>query len=177
MGLLQLLFLLNQKLADSAGFQRSAYSADTMNTSELIEKDLRLLWHPYSSIYSEVPVYPVADASGCRITLANGRVLVDGMSSWWTSIHGYKHPVLDQAIKSQLGKFAHVMFGGLTHEPAVALAERIVGLLPASLSRVFLSDSGSVAVEVALKMALQYWSALGRTNKKKIFNDFFGLSR
>src|SRR3954466_12891816 len=105
---------------------------------------------------------PVVSASGVRLRLADGRELVDGMSSWWAAVHGYRHPVLDAAVKDQVDRFAHVMFGGLTHAPAVELAELLVDITPPELSRVFFADSGSVAVEVAIKMALQYWQGRGR---------------
>jgi adenosylmethionine-8-amino-7-oxononanoate aminotransferase len=120
----------------------------------LVERDRRHLWHPYAPAVAD-PLYAVVDACGTRLTLDDGRVLVDGMSSWWAAIHGYRHPVLDAALHAQVDRFAHVMFGGLTHEPAVALAETLVAITPPALTRVFFADSGSVAVEVALKMAVQ----------------------
>jgi adenosylmethionine-8-amino-7-oxononanoate aminotransferase len=111
---------------------------------------------------------PVASASGVRLRLADGRELVDAMASWWCAVHGYRHPVLDAALTDQLGRMAHVMFGGLTHEPAVRLAERLVALTPAPLEHVFFADSGSVAVEVAIKMCLQHWRARGRPEKRRL---------
>ena len=111
---------------------------------------------------------PVVSAEGVRLRLADGRELIDGMASWWCAIHGYRHPVLDTAVREQLGRMAHVMFGGLTHEPAIVLAERLVGLTPAGLERVFFADSGSVSVEVAIKLALQYQRALGHVERKRL---------
>lgn len=125
------------------------------------------VWHPYSAIPSDVPVFPVSSASGVRIRLADGRELIDGMSSWWCAIHGYNHPVLNAAVKDQLGRMSHVMFGGLSHEPASLLAEKLARLTPQGLETVFFADSGSVAVEVAMKMAIQYWASLSRQNKNK----------
>jgi adenosylmethionine-8-amino-7-oxononanoate aminotransferase len=120
-----------------------------------------LLWHPYDSAISPAPVLPVVGARGVRLELADGRLVIDAMSSWWAAIHGYRHPVLDAAVRDQLDSMAHVMFGGLTHPAAVGLARRLVDLTPDQLRHVFLTDSGSVAVEVAVKMALQYWQAIG----------------
>jgi adenosylmethionine-8-amino-7-oxononanoate aminotransferase len=115
------------------------------------------------------PPLPVESASGVRLRLADGRELIDGMASWWCVVHGYRHPVLDAAVRDQLERMAHVMFGGLTHEPAVQLAARLVELAPDGLDHVFFADSGSVAVEVAIKMCLQYWLALGRPEKRRLF--------
>ncbi|WP_456408155.1 adenosylmethionine--8-amino-7-oxononanoate transaminase [Thiolapillus sp.] len=137
-----------------------------MNPAELLQRDARFVWHPYSAMRSGNPVFPVASAQGVRLKLASGEELIDGMASWWCVIHGYNHPLLNAAIEAQLQNMAHVMFGGLTHAPAVELAERLVQLSPASLQSVFFSDSGSVAVEVAMKMAIQYWHARGRKRQR-----------
>jgi adenosylmethionine-8-amino-7-oxononanoate aminotransferase len=120
----------------------------------LVDRDRAHLWHPYAPPVAD-PLFAVVDACGTKLTLEDGRVVVDGMSSWWAAIHGYRHPVLDAALHAQVDRFSHVMFGGLTHEPAVALAELLVSITPPSLERVFFADSGSVAVEVALKLAVQ----------------------
>lgn len=132
--------------------------------------DKKHIWHPYSSFASVNPVYTVAAASGVELTFADGRVVIDGMASWWSAIHGYNHPVLNKAAKTQIDRFSHVMFGGLTHEPAARLAEKLVRLTPAGLDKVFFADSGSVAVEVAIKMAIQYWLSQGKPKKHKLLS-------
>ena len=139
-----------------------------MDIEALLAADRAHVWHPYASATSPLPVLPVVSASGVRLTLADGRELIDGMASWWSAIHGYRNPVLDAAVTEQVGAMSHVMFGGLTHEPAVRLAERLVSITPAPLTRVFFTDSGSVAVEVALKMAVQYWSSRGEPARTRM---------
>lgn len=141
-----------------------------LTESQLLAIDRQHIWHPYSSILDPLPVYPVRHASGCRLYLEDGRQLIDGMSSWWAVIHGYNHSYLNEAIQAQLGKMAHVMFGGITHEPAARLAETLADITPARLNRVFFSDSGSVSVEVAIKMALQYWQSLGIPQKHRLLS-------
>lgn len=131
-----------------------------------IEFDRRHIWHPYTSMTHPLPCYPVVCASGVELQLADGRQLVDGMSSWWAAIHGYNHPQLNLAAKQQLEQMSHVMFGGITHPAAVALCRKLVAMTPEALQCVFLADSGSVAVEVALKMALQYWQARGERRQR-----------
>jgi adenosylmethionine---8-amino-7-oxononanoate aminotransferase len=134
----------------------------------LLALDREHVWHPYGRLPSEHPSLPVVSAEGVRLRLADGRELVDGMASWWCAIHGYRHPALDEAMRGQLEKMAHVMFGGLTHEPAVRLSARLIELAPAGLERVFLADSGSVAVEVAIKLCLQYQRAVGRPRRTRL---------
>ncbi|WP_410173080.1 adenosylmethionine--8-amino-7-oxononanoate transaminase [Enterobacter bugandensis] len=135
-------------------------------TQDDLAFDKQHIWHPYTSTTRPLPVYPVASANGCELHLASGERLVDGMSSWWAAIHGYNHPRLNAAMKAQIDQMSHVMFGGITHQPAVDLCRRLVAMTPDSLECVFLADSGSVAVEVAMKMALQYWHAKGETRQR-----------
>ncbi|MDJ0406467.1 adenosylmethionine--8-amino-7-oxononanoate transaminase [Rhodococcus erythropolis] len=130
--------------------------------------DADVLWHPYGSFPASTRPLIVDSAQGATLTLSDGRRLVDGMSSWWAAIHGYRNPVLDTAAARQLGKMSHVMFGGLTHEPAALLGRLLVDITPPHLDKVFLSDSGSVAVEVAVKMCLQYWRSLGKPSKNRL---------
>lgn len=135
------------------------------------------IWHPYSAMHGGNPVYVVESAEGVRLKLADGRELIDGMSSWWCALHGYNHPVLNQAVQTQLAKMSHVMFGGLTHEPAIKLVEKLVEITPDPLVSVFLSDSGSVSVDVAMKMAIQYWHAKDQPQKYRfatIRNGYHG---
>ena len=139
-----------------------------MERDELLKLDRAHVWHPYGPMPGTLEPLVVSSASGVRLRLDDGRELVDGMSSWWAAIHGYRHPVLDAAVRDQLGRMSHVMFGGLTHEPAVALCAKLVEITPAPLEHVFLCDSGSVSVEVAVKMALQYWRSRGRPEKRRL---------
>ncbi|MDB3869605.1 adenosylmethionine--8-amino-7-oxononanoate transaminase [Candidatus Thioglobus sp.] len=125
------------------------------------------IWHPYAKVPNEVSTHVVKSADGVYLNLESDKRVVDGMSSWWSAIHGYNHPTLNQAITTQLGKMSHVMFGGLTHDPAIALAKTLVEITPENLTKVFFTDSGSVAVEAALKMALQYWHNKGKPDKHK----------
>jgi adenosylmethionine---8-amino-7-oxononanoate aminotransferase len=153
-----------------------------LTTEKLLELDRQRVWHPYAPMPGAYPPLVVAEASGVRLRLAPGggrgvvppwldgagTELIDGMSSWWAALHGYAHPALDAAAKEQLGRMSHVMFGGLTHEPAVTLADRLAALAPAGLEHVFLCDSGSVSVEVAVKMCLQYWRSRGLPAKNRL---------
>lgn len=143
---------------------------NTLSTEQILDIDRQHVWHPYASITEPLPQYVVSSASGVRLTLADGTELIDGMASWWSVIHGYNHPVLSAAMQAQVEKMSHVMFGGLTHEPAVRLAKLLVDITPKALQKVFFSDSGSVAIEVAIKMAIQYWQAKGQADKYKMLS-------
>lgn len=136
--------------------------------NDALEFDKTHIWHPYTSMINPLPTYMVVSGNGVKLELADGRELIDGMSSWWCVIHGYNNIRLNNAIKNQLDKFAHVMFGGLTHQPAIDLTKRLTKIVPNGLDRVFFSDSGSVAVEVSIKMALQYHTAQGNIKKNEI---------
>ncbi|WP_399095454.1 adenosylmethionine--8-amino-7-oxononanoate transaminase [Streptomyces sp. BBFR2] len=145
---------------------------EPLTPAELLALDRQHVWHPYGPMPGRAEPLVVEEAAGVRLRLAEPagghRELVDGMASWWSAVHGYRHPVLDEAAREQLGRMSHVMFGGLTHEPAVRLAERLVAVTPEPLRHVFLADSGSVAVEVAAKMCLQYWRSVGRPRKQRL---------
>ncbi len=133
--------------------------------NELLEYDKAHIWHPYTSATEPLDCLLVESAEGVKLRLQDGTELIDGMSSWWAVVHGYNHPVLNEALKSQVDKMAHVMFGGLTHRPAIELSKRLLEIVPSGLEHVFYSDSGSVAVEVAMKMAMQYMHASGKSEK------------
>ena len=142
--------------------------------ADLLARDRRVVLHPYAAPGTPGPLFAVDRTEGVRLVLADGRALIDGMSSWWAAIHGYNHPVLSRALTAQAERMSHVMFGGLTHEPAVALCEKLVAITPAPLTRVFLCDSGSVSVEVALKLAVQYQHARGLPEKRRLLTALGG---
>ena len=147
-----------------------------MNKKQTIDLDFDRdhIWHPYTSMRQPIPVYPVTHANHNLIYLETGEQLIDGMASWWSAIHGYNHPVLNNAMIEQINSMSHVMFGGITHNSAVELCKKLVAITPPSLTKVFLADSGSVSVEVAIKMALQYWLSQGITSKQKLMTPYKG---
>ena len=138
------------------------------STEEMLAFDREHIWHPYSSVVDPPPVFPVASANGTQIVLEDGRTLIDAMASWWSVIHGYNHPQINRALHDQIDEMAHVMFGGFTHRPAAQLAARLIEITPEPLNRVFFADSGSVAVEVAIKMAIQFWASRDQPAKQKL---------
>lgn len=138
--------------------------------NDLLQFDQEHLWHPYAKMPNPVPAIGVQSTQGSKITLADGRKVVDGMSSWWAAIHGYNHPFIQKSLQQQLETMPHIMFGGLTHEPAIELGKRLVELTPMGLEKVFLADSGSVSMEVAIKVALQYWISRQRADKHRLLS-------
>lgn len=141
---------------------------DFPSTKSDLDFDREHIWHPYTSLHNPLPTYAVISAQGVKLRLENGKELVDGMASWWAAVHGYNHPRLNEAAKSQIDAMAHVMFGGITHPPAVNLARQLVEITPEPLQAVFLADSGSISVEVAIKMAIQYQYSRGKKAKNKL---------
>jgi len=140
----------------------------SMKNNDNLDFDAKHIWHPYTSVKSPSLIHEVKSANGVRLTLSDGREIIDGMSSWWSTIHGYNHPRLNNAAKQQIDQMSHVMFGGLTHQPAIDLARKLIDMTAEPLQYVFLADSGSISVEVAIKMAIQYWFAQGKTNKQRL---------
>ena len=141
-----------------------------LNAEQMHAFDLKHIWHPYTSATQPLTTQLVESASGVRLRLEDGRELIDGMASWWCAIHGYNHPKLNHAAKQQIDKMSHVMFGGITHKPAIELCQTLIEITPPSLEHVFLSDSGSISVEVAMKMAVQFWHAQGKADKRKMLS-------
>src|SRR5689334_6038071 len=145
-----------------------SFSSTRASVKGLIERDRECLWHPYTQMLTQPAPLPVARAEGVYLYTDDGRKILDGISSWWVNIHGHSHPKLNAALAKQAGELEHVVFAGCTHRPAVELAERLLEILPAGLARVFYSDNGSTAVEVALKLAIQYWINRGEPQRKTI---------
>ncbi|GAB6034917.1 adenosylmethionine--8-amino-7-oxononanoate transaminase [Galenea microaerophila] len=146
----------------------SSYTANPFNWPEALSFDQHHIWHPYAKLPPDQPVIGVQSTKGSLITLANGRTVIDGMSSWWAAIHGYNHPFIIERMQQQLHTLPHIMFGGLTHPPAIELAEKLIRLTPAGLDKVFFADSGSVSIEVAIKVALQYWISRQQPQKHRL---------
>ncbi len=144
------------------------------STQQWLDFDQQHLWHPYTSMNAPLPCYPVVATDGAYLELADGRKLLDGMSSWWCALHGYNHPKLVEAVNNQLNQMPHVMFGGIAHPMASELGKRLIDLSPEPFQHVFLADSGSISIEVSLKMALQYWQSIGQTNKRKLLTVLGG---
>jgi len=151
-------------------YRKLYFQKRCLSTDDILALDMKHVIHPYTSMTNRMPCLPVKSAHGVHIELEDGSMLIDGMSSWWAAVHGYCHPVLDRAIATQSQLTSHVMFGGLTHRPAVELCKLLVDITPSALDKVFLCDSGSISVEVALKMATQYWYATGSPNKTKFIS-------
>ena len=158
----------------ASGSTQTAYRQQLQEPEDFLAFDRSHLWHPYSSATQPAPVWPVREAHGVRIVLEDGTPLIDGMASWWCAIHGYGHPQLVHAIQQQVETLSHVMFGGLTHRPAIQLGAHLLELTPPGLARIFFADSGSVAVEVALKMALQYWQTKNQPQRQRILTITHG---
>ena len=140
------------------------------NFEHLLSIDQNSIWHPYSAMQSDLPIYHVLSAEAVRLKLSNGQQLIDGMSSWRCAIHGYNHPEINSALQHQLKDMAHVMFGGLTHTPVIKITEKLLSIVPNTLEAVFYSDSGSVSVEVSMKMAIQYWHAKGQVQRQRFIS-------
>ena len=147
---------------------------DKTGSQDWLARGMEHVWLPYAQMKTAAPPLPVVRTQGCRITLADGRELIDGIASWWTACHGYNHPHIRQAVERQLAAMPHVMFGGLAHQQPLTLARRLAALLPGDLDRVFFSESGSVAIEVAMKMAVQYWLNRGSVRRRESFVSFMG---
>lgn len=160
----------NSSAIPTASTKSKSDSIEKIKLETLLEFDKNHIWHPYTSLTNPLPVYPVASAKRNKLILEDGGSLIDGMSSWWCAIHGYNHPKLNEAIQTQISKMSHVMFGGITHRPAMELCYKLVEMTPDSLNKVFLCDSGSVSVEVAIKMAIQYHMARGEPDKSKLIS-------
>ena len=164
-------------LSEWQGYNDCSPGPENIMRAESLQFDRQHIWHPYTSLTNPLATHAVESAEGVRLRFADGTEVIDGMASWWCVIHGYNHPVLNAAAKLQLDRMAHVMFGGLTHEPAVELCRRLVEMTPEALEHVFLSDSGSVSVEVAMKMAIQYWHGRGSPDRQRfltIRNGYHG---